>query len=94
MKFANKRDLVNYCNIALVGLHYSSTAETPTGGDNLAFAIAIAAVLVIILVAVVIEIILVVCLCRKIRVQGDNDTGSSAHVCEVYLCILYAVFVL
>ena len=93
-EFASKRDLVNYCNIVLIGPHYSSTAERPTGGGDTTTAIAIAVVSVLILVAVVIASILVVCLCRKIRVQGDYDTGSSEHVCEVYLCILCAVFVL
>ena len=92
MKLANKRDLVNYCNIVLIRLHYSSTAESPTGGGDpttaVVIAVATSVVLVIILMAVV------VCLCRKIRVRGDYDTGSSAHVREVYLCILRAVFVL
>ena len=93
----NKRDLVNYCNIALIGLHYSSTAETPTGGGDPTTAIAIAAVIavasVLILVAVVIAIILVAVHCVKIVVQGRYDR-SSARVREVYLCILCAVFVL
>ena len=93
-EFANKRDLVNYCNIALIGLHYSSTAETPTGGDSPTTAVVIVIVLVIILVAVVIAIIFVVTRCRKTRVRGDYDTGPRAHVREVYLCILCAVLVL
>ena len=93
-EFASKRDLVNYCNIALIGPHYSSTAEMPTGGGNPTTAVVIAVVSVIILVAVVTASILVVCLCQKIRVRGDYDAGSSEHVREVYLCILCAVCVL
>ena len=87
-------DLVNYCNIALVGLLYSSTADTPTRGGDPTTAVVIAVVLVIILVGVVIASILVAARCRRTRVQGDYDTGSSELVCEVYLCILCAACVL
>ena len=93
-EFASKRDLVNYCNIALVGLHYSSTAERPTGGEDPTTAVVIAVVSVIFLVAVVISIILVAAHCWKIRIQGVYFTRSSEHVREVYLCILCAVFIL
>ena len=90
--------MVNYCNIALIGLHYSSTAETPTGGGGpttaVVTAIAIAVVVVTILMTVVIAIILVVARCQKTRVRGDYDIGSRAHVREVYLYIQCAVFVL
>ena len=89
--------MVNYCNIALNGLHYSSTAETPTEGGDPTTAVVIAVfVSEIILVAVVIAIIIihVVTCCQKTRVRRDYDTGSRAHVREVYLYILCAVFVL
>ena len=92
--FVDKRDLVNYCNIALIGLHYSSTAEIPTRGGDPTTAIATAAVIavasVIILVTVVIAIILGAVHCVKIVVQGCYDR-SSEHVREVYLYILCAV---
>ena len=93
-EFVNKRDLVNYCNIAHIGLHYSSTAETPTGGGDPTTAVVIAVILVTILVAVGIAIILGVAHCLKKGVQGDYYTGPSEHVREVYLCILCTVFVL
>ena len=86
--------LVNYCNIALIGLHYSSTAETPTRGGDPTTAIATAVVLGIILVAVGMAITVVAVRCLKTRVRGVYDTGSSAHVREVYPYILCAVFVL
>ena len=97
-EFANKRDLLNYCNIALTGLHYFSTAEMPTGGGDPTTAVVIAVVvpvvLVIILIGVVITIVRLVARCWKTRVQGDYDTGISVRVCEMYLYKLCAVFVL
>ena len=75
----------DYCNIALIGLHYSSTAETPTEGGGPTTAITIVVVLGIILVAVVMAIILVAVHCRKARVQEVHDITSSAHVCEVFV---------
>ena len=83
------RDLVNYCNITLIGLHCSPTAEMPTGGDHFT-TIAIAAIAVLVsisLVAAVIGIILAAARCRKIRVQGVYGMRPSAHVREMYIYV-------
>ena len=88
------RDLVIYCSIVLIDLHYISIAETPTEGYNSTTVAAIAGVVsVIIIMTVLIAIALVVSHCRKTSVRGNYDTGPREHVCEVYLYKLCAVFV-
>ena len=80
---------------ALIGLHYSSTDESPTGGGNPTAVVAIAVfVSVTFLVAILMVIYICVARCWKTKVQGDYYTGSSSHVCEVYLYILCTVFIL
>ena len=92
MQASKHRDFIKYCNIVLIGCHYSPTAETPTRGDVLATVIITAVVIAVVVVLVIIVMTgVMVAILMEACVHG---AGPREHVREMYPYELCAVFVL